>query len=95
VSHWLPRVADHIIGAMADEQEAIRAGDLLAAAEHAEDADRLGRLAWEAIRRSRPARIATPAMREANRASDFTLARRAKAEDHPAHPPYRYWPVRS
>lgn len=94
VSHWLPRVTNHLIAALADEQEAHRAGDLIAAAEAAEDAKRLANLAWAAIRRARPARIATPAMREAGRPSDFTLCGRTRDADHPAFPPHRYWPTR-
>ena len=85
IRHWLPRMADQIITARAAEAIARKVGRPAEAAEHALDAERFASIAWRAIKRSRPARIAQPTQREL-RPNDIELRGR-RDQDHPAYPP--------
>lgn len=85
IRHWLPRMADQIITARAAEAIARKAGRPAEAAEHALDAERFAGIAWRAIKRSRPARIARPILRDP-RPGDIDT-RSSRDQDHPAYPP--------
>lgn len=95
LQHWLPRIAGYLIESLAAEQAALAAGDLSAAAEHAEDADGFAALAWRAIQRAAsapPQRIAKPPVRTTLRRKDIHL-HRTRLADHPAMPPRNARPI--
>ena len=87
LAHWLPRVADHIISAQADHHAALAAGDTVAAEDAAADARSLAKLAWAAIRRTKPVHIAKPVMRGPSRNELHIQLYKTPASEHLAMPP--------
>lgn len=85
-SHWLPRIADALIEAMTDLDQARTIGDARAVAEHEEDIARFAKLAWTAIKRAgKPRPIATPRRRDTPRSNDIHI-HHGRLSDHRAYP---------
>lgn len=94
LQHWLPRVATHLVNALTDSATAHAAGDIDAAREAADDARTLAKLAWHAISRTKPVRIATPARVQSGRNDIHIQLYKTPISEHLAMPPHRFRTLR-
>lgn len=93
IRHWLPRITNQLITALAAAHTAAENGDHKAQRTAEQDAAQFAHIAWRAIGRAgKPRGIAAPVMRAQPRRNDIHLHPKPFGA-HPALPPRNARPI--